>query len=212
MEDMSDRYPATFEVLERPQTFDRGHILLRLALLVAISLLAAFVWLIALIYLVIPIVAAALLSRDQDGFLTNDAPRVKRLIHWVASFDAYLVLLTDRFPLDGPEVNSRMDIAYSGQPTVGSAVLRLVTSIPSSLCLIALGIASTITGVVSGVCILLTETYPEPLYRFHTAAVRWTARLLAYHASLTDQYPPFELDTDMPSTTGRIGPPAQEPA
>jgi hypothetical protein len=25
--------------------------------------------------------------------------------------------------------------------------------------------------------------------------VRWGARLLAYHASLTDEYPPFSLDT-----------------
>lgn len=209
---MHDQYPVTFEVTERPATFDRGHVLLRLAIMILISIIAAFAWVVALVYFVFPVVAASFISRDSDRFIREDAPRVKRWVHWIASFDAYLTFLTDRVPVDGPDVNSRMEVAYSGRPTVGSAVLRILTSIPSALVLALLSIAATITGIIAGIMILITETYPEPLYRFHTGVVRWGARLLAYHASLVDEYPPFDIDTDAPAPSAHVGPPAQEPA
>jgi hypothetical protein len=89
----------------------------------------------------------------------------------------------------------------SGEPTTRSALLRLVLSIPSALILALLAVPATITSFVAGVFILFHEDYPDALYRFHLAVVRWGARLLAYHASLTDVYPPFDLDmADGPST------------
>ncbi|MFQ5473211.1 MAG: DUF4389 domain-containing protein, partial [Dehalococcoidia bacterium] len=36
---------------------------------------------------------------------------------------------------------------------------------------------------------------PEGLYNFNLGVMRWEARLLAYHSSLVDPYPPFSLDT-----------------
>jgi len=39
------------------------------------------------------------------------------------------------------------------------------------------------------------ETSPVGLWRFLLALLRWEARLLAYLASLVDQYPPFTLAT-----------------
>jgi len=208
--DMND-HPVTFEV-ERPERFDRAHVFLRLLILIAASILVAFGWLVALIYLVIPVLSAAFVSRDgSDRFMTDTAPRVKRYLHWIVSADAYFAFLTDRIPVDGPEAASRMEIAFDGKPTVGSALLRLLTSIPSAFVLALLGAVATITGVIAGVMILLREDYPQPLYSFHAAVVRWLARLLAYHASLTDQYPPFALDGGAPDER-QPAPPAEQAA
>ena len=43
--------------------------------------------------------------------------------------------------------------------------------------------------------ILIRKDYPDRLYSFQPGSLRWGARLLAYHASLVDEYPPFALDT-----------------
>jgi hypothetical protein len=45
------------------------------------------------------------------------------------------------------------------------------------------------------VMVLIQENYPDGLYNFQRGVLRWEARLLGYHASLVDQYPPFALDT-----------------
>ena len=42
--------------------------------------------------------------------------------------------------------------------------------------------------------VLIQESYPEGLYDFQCGVVRWQARLLVYHASLVDGYPPFAFD------------------
>ena len=43
--------------------------------------------------------------------------------------------------------------------------------------------------------ILVRETYPAALYDFQRGVLRWQARLLAYHASLVDEYPPLAFYT-----------------
>jgi hypothetical protein len=66
-----------------------------------------------------------------------------------------------------------MEIRIGGQPTTGSALLRLLTSIPSGLVLALLGVVATSTCIISGIFILAREDYPEALYAFHTGVVRW---------------------------------------
>ena len=104
-------------------------------------------------------------------------------------------MLTDRFPTERPENTVRFDIQPSGAPTVGSALLRLIYSIPSAFVLSLLSFVSAIVWLIAAVMVLLNETYSEGLYDFQRGVVRWGARLLAYHASLVDTYPPFSLDT-----------------
>jgi hypothetical protein len=43
--------------------------------------------------------------------------------------------------------------------------------------------------------VLVQENYADGLYDFQRGVLRWEARLLAYHSSLIEQYPPFALDT-----------------
>lgn len=192
-------YPVTFDVVDRPLRFQRQHVLVRLLILLLASLLFAFAWFIALVYVAVPVLAAGFISRDGDRFKDESAPRMARGLRWIVAFDAYLALLTDRLSWEEPGDVVRYEVRFSGEASVSAALLRLLYSIPSGIILLGLGVAATLTGIVAGVMILAGEDYPEPLYRFHLGVVRWGARLLAYHAALVDQYPPFALDT-------RLGP------
>jgi hypothetical protein len=193
---IEDTYPVRLTV-ERPERFSRSHVFLRVLILIAISILAAFAWLVTLIYLATPIVAAAFVSSDgAEGFREKDGPRMRRWLHWIVAFDSYFALLSDRIPTQEPGDTAKLEVELTGEPTTGSALLRLLTSIPSALALVLLSIVAVVTAFIAGVMILINERYPDGFYRFHLGVVRWGARLLAYHASLVDEYPPFSLDTE----------------
>jgi hypothetical protein len=73
--------------------------------------------------------------------------------------------------------------------------MRLIYSIPSAIVLTILAIVAAVIWVIAVISILIQENYAEGLYNFQLGIMRWNARLLGYHASLVEQYPPFALDT-----------------
>jgi hypothetical protein len=104
-------------------------------------------------------------------------------------------LLIDRFPTERePDVS--IDIPFTGRPTIGSALVRLLTSIPSGLVLGFLWFGSSILWVVAAVLILVGAPMPEWILAYQRGVLRWETRLVAYHASLVDEYPPFAFDTE----------------
>jgi hypothetical protein len=181
---------ADFEV-SYPRRFARVQVVLRVVIVVLAALVGIpFGW---ILYLGFPVLAAVLIShKDGARYLAEDGPRVTRWLGWVVALIAYLWLLTDRLPGSGDEP-VRFEVERSGSPTVGSALLRILTAIPSAFVLALLMFVSAIVWVVAAVWILVAETYPESLYRFQRGVVRWAARLLAYLASLVQGYPPFSL-------------------
>ena len=194
---MATSYPVTFDV-DRPEKFERPQVFLRILVAVILSILGgALGWIFGLVYLVLPVVAAIFVSqKGGEKYLAEDGPRVTGWLRWIVSFYAYLGILTDRFPTEKPEEIVRFEVQTSGTPTVGSALLRLIYSIPSALVLSILAIVSAVIWVIAAVMVLVQEDYPDGLYNFQRGILRWEARLLGYHASLVEQYPPFALDTE----------------
>ncbi|MDO8612807.1 MAG: DUF4389 domain-containing protein [Dehalococcoidia bacterium] len=194
---MGTAYPVTFDVT-RPEKLERPHVFLRILVAVILSILGgALGWIFGLVYLVLPVVAAIFVSqKGGERYLAEDGPRVTGWLRWVVAFYAYLGILTDRFPSEKPEEIVRFEVQTGGTPTVGSALLRLIYSIPSAFVLSILAVVSAVIWIIAAVMVLVQESYADGLYNFQRGILRWEARLLGYHASLVEQYPPFALDTE----------------
>jgi len=189
---VNDPYPVALEV-ERPRSFQRAHVFLRVALLVVIG------WIghpLGLLWLGLPVVAAILVSqKGAQRYLDESGPVLARVLGWILAVVAYLALLTDRLP-DRGEQPARIRLERSGSPTVGSTLLRIVYAIPSLFVLALLTLVGAIVWLVAILLVLVDERYPESMWRFLLGLVRWEACVLAYLASLVDRYPPFALNTE----------------
>jgi uncharacterized protein DUF4389 len=197
---MSADYPVVFDTV-RPERFDRPQVFLRLIVLLIFSAVGSVG---SLLYFGFPVLAGIMISgKGGQRFMEEGAPRVARWLHWIVAVAAYVSFLSDRFPTERPETAARLDVTPAGIPTVGTAVLRIITSIPSLLVFFVLGIVSAFIWVIAAIWVLVLRTYPEVLYGYQRAVVRWGARLLAYHASIVDRYPPFAIDTKAETASRR---------
>lgn len=178
--------------LEMPRDVDRIHVLIRLVLLMALGAVgcSSVYW---MMYLALPAVAALLITqKGGEHYLLGDAPRIIRVLKWLAGAYAYLWLLTDKAPgLDEPgSVELEMD--PSGQPTAASALTRLLTSLPALIVLAVLSFGACFLWVIGAVAILLVRRPPTFVVDFLRTTLRYQFRLIAYHLSLVDAYPSFE--------------------
>ncbi len=171
---------------------DRLQVLIRLGALILLGAIfrrSAF----GLLYLALPVLAAILVSRKGGaGYLANDASGIARILRWVTAAYAYFWLLTDVFPVrqgDGPV---EMSIETDGAPTPGSALLRLVTSLPALLVLAAVTFLAALLWIMGAIAVLATGTLPEPIGHFLARVLRYRLRFFAYHLSLVREYPSFE--------------------
>ena len=209
-------YPVTFDVT-RPQKFDRTQVVIRILVILLLSILAgAFGWLMGIVYLAVPVIAAILISQKGAAtYLQEKGGPVLTLLRWYFAVYSYLLLLTDRFPSEKPEELVTFEVAPTGSPTVGSALLRLIYSIPSAIVVGLLGIVGFVIVVIAVISVLIQEQYPEGLYNFQLGIMRWQARLMGYHASFVQEYPPFALDTGPqgvpPPSAAEAAPPPPSP-
>ena len=91
--------------------------------------------------------------------------------------------------------NRVLKVRTSGAPTVGSALLRVILVFPHAIVLGLLGIFFVFIQTIASIATLISGTYPEWAAKFVRGHLRWTARVLAYMASLVEEYPPFSFDT-----------------
>ena len=181
--------PVSFEI-ERPAAFKREHVFLRVAVLIVVGWVG-HPW--GLLWLGLPVVAAILISqKGGQRYLDENGPAITRVLNWILDLAAYLALLTDELPGGGRHA-VRFRVERSGSPTVGSVLLRILWAIPSLIVLAILSFVGALVWLVAAVSVLGDERYSEGLWRFLAGLVRWEAHLLAYLASLVDDYPPFTL-------------------
>ncbi|MFF5007684.1 DUF4389 domain-containing protein [Streptomyces phaeochromogenes] len=136
--------------------------------------------------------------------------------NWRVSYYAHTALGTDRYPpftlADVPDYPARFDVAYPARLSRGLVLVKWwLLAIPQYI------VVSMFTGgwgwgrgwddgggwrgglmpflsFVAVVILLFTARYPRHLFDFLMGLARWVARVVAYAALMTDQYPPFRLD------------------
>lgn len=188
-------HPVTFDVT-RPEHYDRAQLALRLVILAILSLLGGSIgWTFMLVYLLLPAVAAVLVSQDGPArYLVEDSPTIRRGLHWLLALYAYLMLITDKLPTKALEDEVKFEVRTDGTPTMASALVRLVYSLPALLMMVLAGFLSSIVWLVSAVLALVLMRIPPSLHMLQLAVLRYVARMLAYHASLVEEYPTFYVE------------------
>jgi hypothetical protein len=112
---------------------------------------------------------------------------------------AFLLLLRDEYPSTDEEQAVHLDMAYPEVQTQLNRWLPLVKwllALPHYIVLIVLDIAGLVVVIVAWFAILFTGRYPRWAFDFIVGLMRWHNRVLGYAFLLvTDQYPPFSLDS-----------------
>lgn len=141
---------------------------------------------------------------------------------WRVAFYSYGALGTDRYPpftLEDVDYPARFSVPYPERLSRGLALVKwwllaiphylIVGVFTSGLVFWTTQIGSQANGnaalqagggligllvVLSGFGLLFTGRYPRGLFNLVMGLNRWSLRVLAYAALLTDAYPPFRLD------------------
>lgn len=191
---MAAAYPVTFDMTP-PERMHRPHVAIRILVIIVLGFILSVASFLGIFYLGIPIAAAILISqKGSDRFLQENGPKFVRWGRYLVAAITYMLFMTDRLPNEDPEQTVDLQATPSGSHTVGSALLRIIYVIPHGIVLGILGIAFIVLIPVAAISILINETVPSWVFNFVRGYVRWETRVLAYYASLTDQYPPFSFN------------------
>ncbi|MBZ0235321.1 MAG: DUF4389 domain-containing protein [Deltaproteobacteria bacterium] len=194
-------HPVHFHV-PYPARMTRLQLLVRLVAFVALGILGvSFATLFVCAFVALPAFAAVRLGgRSADAYLAADGPRVAQVLRWIAAVSAWIGLLTDRLPARSADETVQLEITRTGQPTASSAIWRVLTGLPSALVLGLLGFLGSFVWMWAALTILVSERVGRGAFHFLEGLQRWSVRLLAYQASLVDEYPPFSF-ADTPAPT-----------
>ena len=187
-------YPTRIAV-ELPERYDRWQVALRLLIACGLGALHQRLGgMFGVLYLVLPGLAAVLITqRTGPGYLERDAGWLSSALEWLLGLYAYMLFVTDRCPLERATRPLHLTITPRGEPTLSDALLRLLTSVPHAFLLGLLSIVSCCASLVMALTVLTGAHVPGSLRDFQLGLVGWTARALAYHSALVDEYPPFRL-------------------
>ena len=189
-------YPVHYAV-EPPPKFSRLQLLGRIVAFAALGALGlSFGALFAFLYLVLPAYAASRLatrSFDPATYAAEDGPRVIKLLRWFAALSAWTGLVAEHLPSNAPEETVRLDVAGPANLSPSAALLRVFTGLPSAIALGFLCWFGVLVWLWAAITILVGERVGPHAFRYLVGLQRWSVRLLAYQASLVDEYPPFSF-------------------
>lgn len=187
-------YPVHYHVA-KPAHFTRIQLLVRVVAFCALGLLGlSFGSVFWFGYLALPAFAAIrLATKPAEAYLDQDGARIYRIMHWFAAISAWFALISDRLPEKSPDETVDFSIAPAGRPSPGAAIARVIVGLASGFVLALLGFLGVFVWLWAAVSILLTEHVGDTAYEYLVGLQRWSVRLLAYQASLVDEYPPFSF-------------------
>jgi hypothetical protein len=122
-------------------------------------------------------------------------------VGYAAQANAYLLLLTDRYPNSDPEALGpawslpehpvRLELADDGRRSRLTVFFRLLLAFPHFVWITLWSVAAFFAGVANWFAALVRGSSPEPLHRFLAAFVRYSAHLDAYLFLVANPFPGF---------------------
>jgi hypothetical protein len=95
-------------------------------------------------------------------------------------------------PTAQPGGTVQLEIELHAEPSVRSAFVRLVTSLPALIVLALLSVVAAVLWVFGALSILVMRRVPLGVSDFIAMKLQYQFRLMAYHLSLVDEYPAVE--------------------
>lgn len=175
-----------------PQRLNRGLIFIKWLLIIPHLLV---LWALGIVTNVITFVAffAILFTGLYPRGLWDISLSVMR---WGMRVSVYLGLMRDEYPPFGDEPYPiRFELRYPAHLSRWKIFVKWLLVIPHLIALWVLGIISGVATVVAWFAILITGGYPRTLFDFNGGVLRWSFRVSIYTALMSDEYPPFTLDS-----------------
>lgn len=194
-------YPVHYYV-SHPNRFTRVQLLARVVAFCALGVVGvSFGTIFAFAYLALPVVAAIRLgSLNPEAYRSTDGPHIVRALRWFAAVCAWAGLVSDRIPSEAPDDIVQVRFDSHARPTPSSAIWRVISGLPSALALAVLGCIGSLVWLWAALSVAITERVGQMAFRYLAGVQRWSIRLLAYQASLVDEYPPFSFsDAESPN-------------
>jgi len=126
---------------------------------------------------------------------------------WRVGFYSYQALGTDKYPpfsLKAGDYPADLEVVYPEKLSRGLVLVKWwLLAIPQYLVVGVFqggwggrggGGLTFILAIFAAVAVLFTGKYPKDIFNFVIGMNRWSYRVTAYAALMTDQYPPFRLD------------------
>jgi hypothetical protein len=172
--------------------------LLKWLLLIPHLIVLLFLWLAVAVTSVVAFFAILFTARYPRGIFTFNVGVMRWT--WRVTHYGYRALGTDRYPAfrlaAAPDDQARLDIAYPDRLSRGRVLVKTwLLAVPHYLLIMAFGGAlSGLLALYAGISLLFTKRHPQGIYDLLLGINRWTVRVIAYAALMTDVYPPFRLD------------------
>jgi len=197
-----EAYPVSVrgELTEPPA---RGWWLIKWLLAIPHYIILAFLWIAFIVVTIIAFFSILFTAKYPKG-LFNFNVGVLRWT-WRVGFYSYEALGTDRYPpftLKSVDYPADLEVAYPERLSRGLVLIKWwLLAIPHYIVTAFFqggwgrGNAGLvfILAIFGAVALLFTGKYPKDIFNLVVGMNRWSYRVAAYAALMTDKYPPFRL-------------------
>ncbi len=198
-------YPVSIigELTEPP---GRGWWLIKWLLALPHFIILAFLWIAFFVVCVIAFFAILFTAKYPKALFDFNVGVMRWT--WRVGFYSYQALGTDKYPpftFKAGGYPADLEVVYPERLSRGLVLVKWwLLAIPQYI-VVALfqggwggengggGGLVPVLAIFAGVALLFTGRYPEDIFKFVVGMNRWTYRVFAYGALMTDRYPPFRL-------------------
>lgn len=172
-------------------------------LLIPHFIVLAFLWLAALVVTILAFFAILFTGRYPRGMFDFNVGVLRW--SWRVGFYSYQALGVDKYPpfsLKAEDYPAELEVEYPERLSRGLVLVKWwLLAIPHYI-IVAIfqgGFGFRYGGLVivlvlfAGVALLFTGKYPKDIFKLVLGMDRWSYRVAAYAALMTDRYPPFRL-------------------
>ncbi len=200
-------YPVTLigELTAPPA---RGWWLIKWLLGIPHYIILVFLWIAFIIVWIIAFFAILFTGRFPRGLFDFNVGVIRW--SWRVGFYSYQALGTDKYPpfsLKSEDYPADLQVEYPEKLSKGLALVKWwLLAIPHYIIVAFFqGFSGEERGwpgltfvlaIIAGFALLFTGKYPESIFKLVIGLNRWSYRVCAYVALMTDQYPPFRLWDD----------------